>query len=107
MTAMNLNIPTYTLSATTSTSAVTLLDTDVNNSSVNVCNAGAVPVFLVSGATSAPTAVFPTSATVPINGTVVAAGAIVTLSKNTTHKYISGITASGTASVYIQCGAGE
>lgn len=107
MTAMNLNIPTYTLSATTGSSAVTLLDTDVNNSSVNVFNAGSVPVFLVSGYTSAPTAVFPTSATVPINGTVVAAGAIETLSMNTTHKYISGITASGTASVYIQCGAGE
>lgn len=107
MTAMNLNIPTYTLSATSNSSAVTLLDTDVNNSAVNVYNAGLVPVFLVSGATSAPTAVFPTSATAPLAGTVLAPGAIETLSKITTHKYISGITASGTASVYIQCGAGE
>ena len=107
MTAMNLNIPTYTLSATTSSSAVTLLDTDVNNSAVNVYNAGSAAVFLVSGATSAPTAVFPTSATAPIAGTVVAPGAIETLSKDTRHKFIAGITASGTASVYIQCGAGE
>lgn len=107
MTAMNLNIPTYTLSATSSSSAVTLLDTDVNNTAVNVYNAGTVPVCLLSGATSAPTAVFPTSATVPVNGTVIAPGAIETLSKNTTHKYIAGITASGAASVYIQCGAGE
>lgn len=104
---MNLNIPTYTLSATTDSSAITLLDTNVNNTAVNIYNAGTVPVFLVSGATAAPTAVFPTSATVPINGTVIAGGAIETLSKNTAHKFIAGITASGTASVYIQCGAGE
>lgn len=107
MTAMNLNIPTYTLSATSTSSAVTLVETDINNTAVNVFNAGSVPVFLVTGATSAPTAVFPTSASVPINGTVIAAGAIETLSKNTTHKYISGITATGTSTVYIQCGAGE
>lgn len=104
---MNLNIPTYALSATASSSAITLMDTDINNTAVNVYNAGSVPVFLVSGATSAPTAVFPTSATVPIAGTIIAPGAIETLSKNTTDKYISGITASGSASVYIQCGAGE
>lgn len=107
MTAMNLNIPTYKLSGTTSSSAVTLLDTDVNNTAVNIYNAGPNDVFLVSGATAAPTAVFPTSATAPLAGTVVAPGEIVTLSKNTTHKFISGITASGTASVYIQCGSGE
>lgn len=107
MTAMNLNIPTYTLSATSTSSAITLQDTDVNNSSVNVYNAGSVPALIVSGMIAAPTAVFPTSPTAPAIGTVIAPGAIETLSKNTTHKYIAGITATGSATLYIQCGAGE
>lgn len=106
MTAMNLNTSTYVLSATTSSSSVTLTNQDSNQSSLIIYNAGSVPVFLVSGVT-APTAVFPTSATVPINGTVIGPGAIMTMTKNTTDGFISGITASGTASVYICPGAGE
>lgn len=103
----NLNAPNYVLSATTSSSSVTLVPQDAIAISVDVYNAGSVPVFLTTGTTSAPTAVFPTSATVPIAGTVVAPGAILTLSKREQHEFISGITASGTASVYITVGTGE
>lgn len=107
MVAMNLNTNTYKLSATTSSSSVTLLDQDANQSSIIVSNTGSVSVFLVSGKTSAPTAVFPTSATAPVQGKVIAAGAIVTMTKNTTDNFISGITESGAASVFISPGAGE
>lgn len=106
MTAMNINTPTYTLSATSTSSAITFVDQDRNHASVNVYNSGTVAVFIVSGVTQ-PTAVFPTSATAPLAGTVIAPGAVETISKNSDHVFISGITATGTASVYIQCGAGE
>lgn len=106
MVAMNLNSPTYVLSATTSSSSVTLTPQDTNASSVVVTNTGSVPVFLVSG-TSAPTAVYPTSATVPLNGKVIGAGVTATFTKNTGDGYISGITSSGTATVAISVGAGE
>lgn len=107
MVAMNMNTNTYTLSASTSSSAVTLLDQDANQTSVVAKNTGSVPVFIVSGKTSAPTAVFPTSATVPVQGKVIGAGNTETYTKNATDNFISGITASGTASVYISPGAGE
>lgn len=107
MVAMNLNTNTYTLSASTSSSAVTLLDQDANQTSLVIVNTGTVAVFLVSGKTSAPTAVFPTSATAPLAGQVIGAGTTCTFTKNATDNFISGITASGTASVYISPGAGE
>lgn len=103
----NINTPTYVLSATTASSSVTFtaLDTGTKNANIVVYNDGLVPVFVVTGVT-APTAVFPTSATVPLNGKIIPPGIEATFSREDKHAYLSGITASGTASVYISIGAG-
>ena len=106
MSVMNINTPTYKLSATTSNSSITLMPQDTLSSSVIVTVIGSGNVFLVSGV-AAPTAVFPTSATVPVNGQVVPAGSTYTLSKNVGDGFISGITDTSTASVYISVGSGE
>lgn len=106
MSIMNINSPTYTLSATTSSSAVTLTDPDVLCESIIVSVVGSGNVFIVSGVAQ-PTAVFPTSATAPLNGQVVPAGVTMTLTKNVGDKFISGITDASTAKVYIAVGSGE
>lgn len=107
MALMNINTPTYVLTASTTSSNIAFTPQDTNQPGFQVYNSGTVPAFIVSGQTAAPTAVFPTSATVPINGTVIAPGAIESLSKNTLDAFISGITATGTASLYICSGVGE
>lgn len=108
MVAMNLNTGTYYLSGSSTSGSVTLTDDDTLLSSIIVYNAGSHDIFLVSGTTSAPTAVFPTSATAPLKGKVVGAGAIVTLTKNIGDRYIAGICSStNTTDVYISPGSGE
>jgi hypothetical protein len=104
MIPQNANAPTYTLSATTTSASVTLSPQDALQSYILVYNSGTVPVFIVTGTSSAPTAVFPTSTT--LAGTVIPAGAVYTLSKNINHEFISGIAQSGTASVFIKVGVG-
>lgn len=104
---MNLNTPTYKLSGTTSSSSITLSPQDSSSTSLVIVNLGPNNIFLVSGATAAPTAVFPTSATIPVNGQVVPAGAIMTMTKNENDVFISGITDTGTAAIHIAVGAGE
>lgn len=106
MVAMNLNTPTYKLSGTTSSSSVTLSPQDTLCSSLVIFNSGTVPIFLVSGVT-APTAVYPTSATAPVNGKVVGPGVTATFTKNVGDGFISGITPSSTADTFISAGAGE
>ena len=103
MTARNVKSNTYVLAGDTTSRSVTLTPEDTNQTEFEVYNAGSSAVFIVSGVTE-PTAVFPTSATVPIQGKVCAPGAILSYSKGTNDKYISGITASGTATVYISMG---
>jgi hypothetical protein len=105
MVAMNLNSPSYALAATTSSTSVTLTQSDANQTSLVIYNSGTSAVFLVSGYAPAPTAVIPTSA--PLNGKMIAPGATVTFSKNAGDLYLSGISASGTNTLYISLGSGE
>lgn len=107
MVAMNMNTNVYVLAGANSSSSVTLLDQDANQTSVIIYNGGTVDVFVVSGKTSAPTAVFPTSGTIPVQGKVIGGGHTETYTKNANDKYISGITLSGSANLYISLGAGE
>lgn len=105
MSAMNMNTPTYLLACTTSSVGITLSPNDINNNSVILFNAGSYPALIVSGAT-APTAVAPVSGT-PQNGTIVAAGAYLTQTKNTEHGFFAGIGIGGSTDVYIKIGTGE
>lgn len=105
---MALNSPQYVISDVTSSSQqVTLVPGDINTSRLIVDNtAGTTPVFITSGVAST-TAVFPTSASVPLGGAVVGAGTVQTYTKDTTHKYIAAIRETGTADVFIKVGSGE
>ncbi len=106
MTPMNINASTYQIDATTSSAAATLIEQDVNSTRVIVYNGASTNAFIVSGASS-PTAVFPTSATAPLTGVVVAAGSTQTYFKDPKHKYIAVILESGTGSVFLSIGQGE
>lgn len=108
MTAMNLNTNCYTIAIDNTSKSATLTDPDVNLTSLIIYNASTNPVFVVSGISAAPTAVFPTSATAPLGGKVIGPGATVTYTKNPDHKYVSAIQAtSGTGNLYIHVGSGE
>ena len=110
MIPMNINTNTYVITATTTSAPITITPLDSLATSIVIYNAGAVSVFIVSGGAgglAAPTAVFPTSATGPIGGQIIPAGSIVTYSKNVNDTFISTITASGTATLYIAIGCGQ
>ncbi len=103
----NLNTNTYTIAVDASSKSATLTPTDKAANSLIIYNGSTTAAFVVSGET-APTAVFPTSATVPLQGKVIAPGATVSFTKVTTHGFVSAIQASaGTGSLYISVGAGE
>jgi hypothetical protein len=103
---MNMNAPTRVLSATTTSSNIALTPEQANQSSVIFFNSGSVPVFIVSARATAATAVFPVAGT-PQNGVVVGPGLTATYTKNIGDNFLSCITASGTATVYVQIGSGE
>jgi len=108
MVAMNLNTNTYTIAIDATSKSATLNPQDANQSSLIISNNSTTAVFVVTGKDAAPTAVFPTSATAPLPGKVILAGAIVTLTKNIGDNYVSAIQASaGTGNLYISPGAGE
>lgn len=107
MVAMNMNAPCYTIAADTSSKSATLVPQDANAISVIISNAGTTPVFVVSGKGSAPTAVYPASATVPVAGMVILPGVTGTYSKQAGDNFISAIRASGTGDVYLNPAAGE
>lgn len=107
MSIMNLNTNTYVIAIDNTSKTATLTPNDANQSSLILSNGSTTAVFVVSGKT-APTAVFPTSATVPLQGKVILPGAIVTMSKNIGDGFISAIQASaGTGNLYISPGSGE
>jgi len=107
MDIMNINTNTYTIAIDATSKSATLTQPDINTNSLVMYNASTNPVFVVSGVT-APTAVFPTSATVPVQGKVIAPGATVTFTKNPLHGFISAIQASaGVGNLYISPGSGE
>lgn len=105
-TPMNLNSNTYAVSASTTSAAATLKNEDWPLPRVVVFNNSDQAAFVVSGDTS-PTAVYPTSASVPVTGKVIAAGSTQTFYKQSGHKYIACILKSGTGEVIISCGTGE
>lgn len=103
----NLNTNTYTIAVDASSKSATLTPTDKAANSLIIYNGSTTAAFVVSGET-APTAVFPTSATVPLQGKVIAPGATVSFTKVTTHGFVSAIQASaGTGSLYISVGVGD
>lgn len=107
MDIQNVNTNTYVIAINNTSKSATLITPDINTTSMIIYNGSTNPVFVVSGVT-APTAVFPTSATVPVQGKVIGPGAETTFTKNPTHKYISAIQASaGTGNLYISVGSGK
>lgn len=106
MSAMNVNASTYVVSVSTSSVAATLTDGDAMLGNVVIYNAGSSEVFITSAPSSA-TAVFPTSASVPLYGVVLAGGATATYTKSQGHKSIAMIRSTGTGNVYISAGFGE
>lgn len=71
---------------------------------IMITNTGSVDAWIALG-TSTVVAAIPTAGT-PANGTIIRAGAIYTLAKNNA-AYITGITSSSTASLYISQGYGS
>lgn len=107
MDIQNLNTNTYVIDIDNTNKSATLIPQDINQSVLIIYNGSTNSVFVVSGKT-APTAVFPTSATDPLQGKVIPPGAVVSFTKNTDHGFISAIQAtSGTGNLYISVGAGE
>lgn len=107
ITPMPLNSNTYVIAIDNTSKSATLLATDLVYPSLVIYNGSDKAVFVVTGLTSAPTAVFPTSATVPKVGQVVAPGATVTFGKNPLDQYVAAIQAtSGTGNLYISVGPG-
>lgn len=109
MVALNLNTNTYVIGISNLSASATLTPLDANQSSVVLYNGSTTAVFVVSGnAASAPTAVYPTSATVPLAGKVIGPGVTTTFTKNAGDRFISAIQAtSGTGNLYIAPGTGE
>lgn len=104
---MDINTNTYMVTATTAgTDKATLTTTDTKIENVLVANLGSVPVFVVSGLTGL-TITYPTSASVPLRGKIVPAGAVYAVKKSPSHGYIYAITASGSAAIALSIGEGE
>lgn len=105
---VQLNTNTYTIAIDNTSRAATLLDSDIQATNWLITNLSDKAVFVTSGVTS-PTAVFPTSATVPLGGKVINPGFSVIYGKNPTHKYISAIqlAAGGVGNLYIAPADGE
>lgn len=104
---MRCNSQTIVLNGTQASSGLAIPALAQDSVNMVVSNKGPDDVFIVTGPT-APTAVFPTNS-VPQAGTVVLAGAIMTIAKNQrTDTYVAAICPSGdTATVYVQFGNGD
>lgn len=107
-TPMNTNSNTYVIAIDNTSRSATLLNNDVNWPNLVITNLSDKAAFVVTGLDTAPTAVFPTSATAPKEGKVIPGGAVVTFGKVPGHQYVSAIQlASGTGNLYISSGQGE
>ena len=106
---MHCNSNTYALASSASSAAITFIDQDINSVRLIVANGTACDAFAVLWETAAPTAVFPTSATAPLQGTVIPSGSVVTLSKSSDDKYLAMISAGADSGkyLYVQVGSGE
>lgn len=101
---ISLNTNTYVLNATATSSAVTISPLDSQETYLEIYNSGGVAVFIVSGTSAAPTAVFPASSTTGVMGSVVAPGRTATYPKNAGHEFVSVVAQTSTASVFISPG---
>lgn len=99
-----LNTNTYILTTSTTSSAITLQPLDAAETYIEIANQGTTSVFVVSGTGAAPTAVFPTSATVPVMGSVIIGGRTAVIPKNANHEFVSMVAASGTPQVAVSPG---
>lgn len=107
MTVMDLNSNCYVVAVDNTSKAATLTAADILQTSWVIYNNSTLPVFVVSGVTQ-PTAVFPTSASVPVAGKVIGAGMMATFKKSNNHAFISAIQlAAGTGNLYISPGSGD
>lgn len=108
-TLMPLNANTYAWASSASESDITLTEADrINTSTCIVFNNTLYPVTVTSGLVAG-TAAFPTSATVPVACTVIAAGEKGSYTKPAGHGVISMISSAADAGkyVYFQVGTGE
>lgn len=106
MNPMALNSNTYEIGASTSNAVATLVQGDINTSRWIIYNGATTNAFVVGGVTS-PTAVFPTSATAPLAGKVIAPGSTQTFAKDSKHAFLAVILESGTGSVFVSVGTGD
>ena len=99
---MNGNANVYTIAIDNTSKAATFLPMDKDKQIMRLVNLSDKAVFVVTGEAAAPTAVFPTSATAPLKGTVLQAGEAVEVQKPTQHGYAAAIQlAAGTGNLYI------
>lgn len=103
------NTNTYVIAIDNTSKAATFVSTDYPMTGMILFNGSTNPVFVTLGSGDvAPTAVFPTSASAPLKGKVIAPGATITFSKTAQDKFLSAIQASaGTGDLYISLGTGE
>lgn len=104
--SQNINSPVYVISATTSSQNITIEPNNVALNNIMVTNEGAQAVFVATGP-AAFTAVFPTSASAAVNGSVILAGQSKTFYKNATDNVIGVIrpAAAAAGNVYFDIGA--
>jgi len=104
---MDLNTSTYTV-AIDATSKNAILNANGRSATyVELYNASTNAVFVASSVNGV-AIVFPTSATVPLDGKVIAPGTTISFKKNPMHGFISAIQATaGTGSLFISVGFGE
>lgn len=98
MLPMNINAPTLSLAVSSSSASVEIPEPTNNSTSVIVFNPLSETVFVKSGATSATA----TTSDFPIPP-----GASYTLTKNSEHNFLAGITASGSGTIYFTVGSGQ
>lgn len=104
----SLNSPQYVISDLTSSSQQVTIEAQYHGrcSRIIIDNSlGTTSAFVVSGETSQ-TAVYPTSNTAALNGSIVGAGTVQTYGFNPKHKFIAAIRESGTADLPIKLATG-
>ena len=106
MELQNINSDTYVIAVDNTSKSATLVADYGPTANVICYNGSDQAVFITSGIT-APTAVFPTSASVPVKGQIIAPWATMTYELSQGHRAISAIQAvAGTGSLYITAGEG-
>lgn len=106
MNPINMNMPTYRLTASDTSGAVQLSDADLGKTSVIVSNTTDNDAWVVSGKTS-PTAAFPSTGNKD-TGCLVQANSTQVFTKNPQDGYIAAIlTSGGSGDLFFQVGSGE